>query len=65
MEVPKMNNKKAMVERNMKQIEEATRPILKLPEWMQKIVLDDIKTAIKNRIAIMEMISRKVTGRAA
>jgi len=30
--------------------------ILKLPEWMQKIVLDDINTAIENRVAIMEMI---------
>lgn len=32
---------------------------------MQEIVLQDINTAIENRIAIMEMISRKVTGKSA
>jgi orotate phosphoribosyltransferase len=30
--------------------------ILKMPEWMQNIVLEDIYTAVKNRIAIMEII---------
>ena len=30
--------------------------ILKLPKWMQDIVLEDINTAIKNRLAVMEMI---------
>jgi hypothetical protein len=30
--------------------------ILKLPEWMQNILLDDINTAVKNRVATMEMI---------
>jgi len=30
--------------------------ILRLPKWMQEIVLEDINTAIRNRIAIMEMI---------
>jgi len=30
--------------------------ILKLPPWMQEIVLDDIDTAINNRISVMEMI---------
>ena len=30
--------------------------ILKLPKWMQEIVLEDVNTAIRNRIAIMEMI---------
>jgi len=30
--------------------------ILKLPKWMQEIVLEDVNTAIKNRLAIMEMI---------
>lgn len=29
--------------------------IVKLPKWMQDIVLEDINTAIKNRVAIMEM----------
>jgi hypothetical protein len=30
--------------------------ILKLPEWMQDIVLEDVNTAVTNRIAVMEMI---------
>ncbi len=30
--------------------------ILKLPEWMQIILLEDINTAIANRVAIMELI---------
>jgi len=30
--------------------------ILKMPKWMQEILLEDINTAIRNRIAIMEMI---------
>jgi len=30
--------------------------ILCLPEWMQTILLDDINTAVANRIAIMELI---------
>jgi len=30
--------------------------ILKLPKWMQDIVLEDVNTAIRNRIATMEMV---------
>lgn len=30
--------------------------ILTLPKWMQNIVFEDVNTAIKNRLAIMEMI---------
>jgi len=30
--------------------------ILKMPKWMQEIVLEDINTAIRNRLATMEMI---------
>jgi hypothetical protein len=30
--------------------------ILKMPKWMQDIVLEDVNTAIKNRLATMEMI---------
>jgi len=30
--------------------------ILKLPKWMQNIILEDVNTAVKNRIATMEMI---------
>lgn len=34
--------------------------VLKMPKWMQDIVLEDINTAIKNRIAIMEMIDNAI-----
>jgi hypothetical protein len=37
--------------------------ILKMPKWMQEIVLEDINTAIKNRIAIMEMIQNAKRNR--
>jgi hypothetical protein len=30
--------------------------ILKMPAWMQDIVLEDVNTAIRNRVAVMEMI---------
>ncbi len=30
--------------------------ILKLPRWMQNIILEDVNTAVKNRVATMEMI---------
>jgi hypothetical protein len=30
--------------------------ISQLPEWMQTILLDDINTAVNNRIATMELI---------
>jgi len=40
----------------MKMWESLGKRILKMPKWMQDIVLDDINTAVKNRIAIMEMI---------
>lgn len=30
--------------------------ILKFPKWMQVIILQDINTAIENRLATMEMI---------
>ena len=32
------------------------RRILKLPEWMQTIILEDVNTAVTNRLATMEMI---------
>lgn len=32
------------------------RRILKMPEWMQEIVLEDINTAIRNRMSVMEII---------
>jgi hypothetical protein len=35
--------------------------VLMLPEWLQEIVLEDVNTAIENRLSVMEMIvkSRK------
>ena len=30
--------------------------ILMLPEWMQTILLEDVNTAVENRLAVMEMI---------
>jgi hypothetical protein len=30
--------------------------ILDLPEWMQIILLDDINTAVLNRVAVMELV---------
>jgi hypothetical protein len=32
--------------------------ILKMPAWMQDIVLEDVNTAIRNRVAVMEMIQK-------
>ena len=37
--------------------------ILKLPKWMQEIVLEDVNTAVKNRIATMEMITHAKRNR--
>jgi hypothetical protein len=42
----------------MKMWEKLGIRILKMPRWMQEIVLEDINTAIRNRIATMEMINR-------
>jgi len=36
--------------------------ILKMPKWMQNIVLEDINTAVRNRVAIMEMIQNAKRG---
>ena len=30
--------------------------ILMLPEWMQTILLEDVNTAVENRLSVMEMI---------
>ena len=40
----------------MRMWESIGKRILKMPKWMQDIVLEDVNTAIKNRIAIMEII---------
>ena len=41
----------------MRMWEKLGRRILKMPKWMQDMILDDVNTAIKNRIAVMEMIN--------
>jgi hypothetical protein len=40
----------------MKMWDKLGKEILRLPEWMQNIVLEDVNTAVKNRLATMEMI---------
>jgi len=40
----------------MQMWENLGKRILKMPKWMQEIVLEDINTAIRNRLAVMEMI---------
>jgi len=40
----------------MRMWDELGERVLKLPKWMQDIVLEDINTAIRNRVATMEMI---------
>ncbi len=40
----------------MRMWENLGKRILKMPKWMQEIVLEDVNTAIRNRIATMEMI---------
>lgn len=37
--------------------------ILKLPTWLQNIILEDVNTAINNRIATMEMIQNAQKNR--
>ena len=34
--------------------------ILRMPEWLQNIVLEDIQNTVRNRIAVMEMIQKCV-----
>ena len=40
----------------LKMWESLGKRILRMPKWMQDIVLEDINTAIRNRLAVMEMI---------
>ena len=37
--------------------------ILRLPKWMQTIILEDVNTAISNRVATMEMIQNAQRNR--
>ena len=47
----------------LKMWEDLGERVLKLPKWMQDIVLEDINTAIRNRIATMEMIQNAQKNR--
>jgi hypothetical protein len=37
--------------------------ILRFPKWMQAIILEDVNTAIQNRVATMEMIVASMKNR--
>lgn len=37
--------------------------ILKLPRWMQTIILEDVNTAVANRLATLEMIQHAKSNR--
>ncbi len=45
-----------MRKRWLKTWEKLGERILRLPKWMQNIILEDVNTAVKNRVATMEMI---------
>ena len=47
----------------MRMWENLGKRILKMPEWMQEIILEDVNTAIRNRIATMEMIQHAKRNR--
>lgn len=40
----------------LKNWEELGARILKFPDWLQTIVLEDVHSAVQNRVATMEMI---------
>jgi len=39
--------------------DEVSERILRLPLWMQQIILDDIQVAIQNRVLVMERIQKR------
>ena len=47
----------------MKMWENLGKRILRMPKWMQEIVLEDINTAIRNRIDVMEIIQNAKRNR--
>jgi hypothetical protein len=62
-EVLKGFGREAVLQRKwMKMWQALGQRILKLPKWMQNIVLEDIDTAVKNRVAVMEMIQNAKRG---
>jgi len=53
----------AMRRKWMKTWQKLGERIQKLPKWMQNIVLEDVNTALRNRIAVMEMIQNAKRNR--
>jgi len=53
----------AMRKKWMKMWQKLGERILKLPKWMQDIVLEDVNTALRNRVAVMEMIQNAKRSR--
>jgi len=53
----------AMRTKWMKMWQKLGERILKLPKWMQDIVLEDVNTALRNRVAVMEMIQNAKRSR--
>jgi len=47
----------------MKMWQKLGERILKMPKWMQDIVLEDVNTALRNRVAVMEMIQNAKRNR--
>jgi hypothetical protein len=47
----------------MRMWEKLGERILRLPKWMQTIILEDVNTAITNRVATMEMIQNAQRNR--
>jgi len=47
----------------MRMWESLGKRILRMPKWMQEIVLEDINTAIRNRINVMEIIQNAKRNR--
>jgi hypothetical protein len=47
----------------MRMWEKLGERILRLPKWMQTIILEDVNTAINNRVATMEMIQNAQRNR--
>ncbi len=53
----------ALRKRWLKTWETLGERILRLPRWMQNIILEDVNTAVRNRVATMEMIENAQRNR--
>lgn len=50
------NREAQLRKRWLKTWEQLGERILRMPRWMQNIILEDVNTAGRNRVATMEMI---------